>query len=164
MIEFVLKNRKLRLHPDGVMYVRSINKFGEETKKETWKSVKFSNNNGYKRCCITLNRIPVKLLEHRIVWYANHQDWDIFNTSADNVIDHINRKKSDNRIENLKKTTQQENCFNTDSKGYSWHKGSGKWQGQITVNGNLKPLGYFDTEEDAHNAYLKAKEEYHITV
>jgi hypothetical protein len=160
MIEFILKNRKLRLHPDGVIYSRA-HRNGVETKSEKWQEVKFHDDKGYKRCNITLDGIETHLKEHRMVWYAHNQSWDIWDTSKDNVIDHINRKKDDNSIENLKVCTQQENTFNTDAKGYSWNKARGKWQAQIMVDGKQKHLGYFEKEEDARNAYIKEKEILH---
>ena len=164
MIEFVLKNRKLRLHPDGVIYSRSINKFGEETKKETWKSIKFSNSNGYLTCSLSMDGELKKLYKHRIVYYAYNQDWDIFNCDPNNCIDHRNRNRSDNRIENLHVVTDQENHFNRDVKGITWEEAYGKWKAQIGLNYKTIFLGRFVTEEEAHNAYLKAKEEYHINV
>ena len=105
MIEFVLKNRRLRLHPDGVIYSRAHHN-GVETKSEKWTEVKFYDCKGYKRCSITLDSIEAKLFMHRIVYYAHNQSWNIFNSSMDNMIDHINRKPSDNSIKNLKIATQ----------------------------------------------------------
>jgi len=160
MIEFVLKNRKLRLHPDGVIYVRA-HWGGEETKSEKWKEVKFVDNDGYKRCCITLDGIKVSLLEHRIVYYAHNQSWDIWDPSPNNVIDHYNRKRDDNCIENLHVATANENMWNRDGKGYYWHKASGKWTAQIRVDVKRKHLGYFEHEADARNAYIKAKKILH---
>ena len=163
MIEFVLKNRKLRLHPDGVMYVRSINKFGEETKKETWREMKFYNSAGYMRCRLLVDGTSIQLLEHRIVWYANHQDWDIFDTRHSNEIDHINMNREDNRVENLRPVTSSENKFNTTTdKGYYWDSSRMKYAAQIKVKGEHIFLGRFDTDEEARNAYLKGKEKYHI--
>ena len=162
MIEFVLKNRKLRLHPDGVMYARAHQK-GVETKSEKWKEVKFNDHTkGYKRCCITLDGVKSYLLEHRIVYYAHHQSWNIWDTSKDNMIDHINRKPSDNSIKNLKLATASENQWNRDAKGYSWHKTNKKFQAHIRVDDKLKHLGYFEKEEDAHAAYIKEKAVLHI--
>jgi hypothetical protein len=161
MIEFVLKNRKLRLHPDGIIYVRAHYR-GEETKSEKWQEVKFHSVRGYKVCGMKLDGVPSYLNEHRLVYYAHNQSWDIWDTSKDNLIDHINRKKDDNRIENLKVCTTQENSFNTDAKGCYFDNRTGKWRAYIKLNGKLKQLGYFEHEEDAHNAYLEAKATLHI--
>ena len=162
MIEFVLKNRKLRLHPDGIMYVRSHYR-GEETRTERWKSIKFYSSDNYLTCNLRLNGVRYILTEHRAIYYAHNQDWNIWDTSADNFIDHINGNRSDNRIENLRPVTHQQNQFNkTGVKGYSWHKPSQKWRSQIVVDATQIHLGMFDNEEDARNAYLEAKNTYHI--
>ena len=161
MIEFVLKNRKFRLHPDGIMYVRA-HRNGVETKKGClWKQVKFCDNRGYLRCCIKLDGKVENIVEHRLVYYAYNQDWDIFDSSQDNMIDHINRIKTDNRIENLRVSNNQQNQWNQDSKGY-YYTGY-KWRASITrPDGVQIRLGAFNTEEEAHNAYLEAKNTYHI--
>ena len=44
-------------------------------------------------------------------------------------------------------------------KGYSWNNQKQKWGVKIKINGRLKHLGFFDTEEEAHQVYLVAKRE-----
>jgi hypothetical protein len=44
-------------------------------------------------------------------------------------------------------------------KGYSWDAQKNKWKARIKINQRLRHLGYFDTEEQAHQAYLVAKRE-----
>jgi hypothetical protein len=162
MIEFVLGNRKLRLHPDGIMYARAHMK-GEETNTgRIWKEVKFHDRKGYMKCDITIDGVNRNLSQHRLVYYAHNQDWDIWDTSPDNSIDHINHKKDDNRIENLRPVTHQQNMWNTNAKGCSWDKRRNKWESKIMLDGKTIHIGYFDTEEDAHNAYIKRKLELHI--
>ena len=162
MIEFVLKNRRLRLHPDGTMYVRAYRK-NAETKTEKWIELKFHiTANGYKQCGITVDSINMGFYEHRLIYYANNQSWDIFNSSMDNCIDHYNRKRDDNRIENLHVVTNQQNQWNKEHKGYYWDKSRNKWQASIITNGKSKFLGRFVNEVDARTAYLEAKEKYHI--
>ena len=164
MIEFVLKNRKFRLHPDGIIYTRSINKYGKESKSGClWKEVKFfDNGKGYLKCTITIEGVQKQISKHRLVWFAYNPEWNIFDGNQDNCIDHINRDKTDNRIENLRNLTNQQNCFNTNAKGYWWCKRNSKYIAQIMVGGVSELLGSFDNEEDARNAYLKAKNTYHI--
>ena len=42
-------------------------------------------------------------------------------------------------------------------KGYSWDAQKNKWKARIKINQRLQHLGYFDTEAEAHEAYLAAK-------
>ena len=79
------------------------------------------------------------------------------------VIDHRDGNPSNNCIENLRITTQHGNNWNhVRAKGYYWNKDAKKWHAQIRVNGEVIFLGRFDTEEEAHQAYLAAKLVHHI--
>ena len=80
----------------------------------------------------------------------------------DNSIDHIDRDKSNNNIENLRVVTNAQNQWNRDVKGYSFHKATGKYAARINVNYKDKHLGLFENEDDARNAYLNGKGKYHI--
>ncbi len=77
-------------------------------------------------------------------------------------IDHINRKRDDDRIENLRVVTHGENQQNKQGKGYTYYEKTGKYKARLGLNNKEIYLGYFDTEEEAREAYLKAKEELHI--
>ena len=79
------------------------------------------------------------------------------------VIDHRDGNPSNNRVENLRVTTQQGNNWNmTRAKGYSWNKKNKKWRAYIKVNSKAIYLGYFETEEEARQAYLDAKLIHHV--
>lgn len=75
-------------------------------------------------------------------------------------VDHINRDKLDNRRENLRICTDQENSFNKELsivntsgyKGVSRHC-SGRWIGTIIFCRRHISLGPFDTREEAAAAY-----------
>jgi len=79
-------------------------------------------------------------------------------------VDHVNRNKRDNRIENLRWITQSGNKRNTKNygkymKGVSFNKASNKFQAQIYFDNKSKYLGCFKTELEAHNVYMKAYNE-----
>jgi len=76
------------------------------------------------------------------------------------MLDHINRDRSDNRICNLRISDYKKNGYNRDAKGYNYDYN--KWRARIKVDGKNIPLGRFDTEIEAKNAYLEAKKKYHI--
>jgi hypothetical protein len=110
------------------------------------------HNRGYRHIKINGNIY----LSHRLIYiYHNGEIADKLYT------DHIDRIKSNNNIENLRLVTGQENQFNTDAKGYCFHKASNKFLARIRLNGKLINLGLFNTEDEARDAYLKAKKELH---
>lgn len=94
---------------------------------------------------------------HRVVWAILKRE-----DPLDFSLDHINGDKLDNRIENLRKaTTKQNQCNQKAVKGYYFNKQEKKWKAYITLNGKTKHLGYFDTKQQAREAYLRAKEKLH---
>ena len=84
----------------------------------------------------------------------------ILNPDCLPCVDHINGIKTDNRIENLRWVTKQQNGFNRNCKGYTINK-YGKYCARIYLNAKRTHLGTFETEEEAHQAYLTKKEELH---
>lgn len=75
-------------------------------------------------------------------------------------VDHINHDKLDNRRENLRVTTTQQNIFNSlptkgtsHFKGVSWDKRTSKWVGSIHIDRRKIHLGSFQNEPDAALAY-----------
>ena len=112
------------------------------------------HSNGYRYIMLKGKRD----LEQRMVYLWHNPEWD-----GSGEIDHINRIRDDNRIENLRLVTHQENHFNrTKTRGYYWNKKKQKWRAEIQVNGKKIYLGYFDYATDARLAYVTAKKKYHI--
>ena len=115
------------------------------------KEIISQNTKGY----IQIKR--VNLCGHHFGWYMVYGNVDF------DVLDHINKNKKDNRICNLRIVTNQQNSFNTNAKGYSYQKDAKrKWRSEIMVDGKSIYLGRFYTEEEARQAYLEAKQKYHI--
>lgn len=111
---------------------------------------------------ITVDR--VQYLVHRLAWLYMYGVWPV------SQLDHINEDKTDNRLANLREATNAQNTQNvtalrsTNTSGYlgvSWECRKRRWQAGIKVDGKRRWLGYFDTPEEAHAAYLVAKRELH---
>jgi hypothetical protein len=117
--------------------------------------------------------LDVQLRKDKITYHRTIHTlvWDAFGDKPRNgrilQVDHINNNKTDNRIENLQLLSPRENVSkrslikeNKTSKytGVTFDKRRNKWQAQITINGKNNNLGYFPTQEEAAEAYLKAKE------
>jgi len=101
-------------------------------------------------------------MAHRLVW-AYHFD------SVPNYIDHIDGNKLHNAISNLRSATKVENGRNislrkdntSGVKGVYWAKREQKWAAELSVNKQIKRLGYFDDIELADLVVTEARNKYH---
>ena len=99
---------------------------------------------------------------HRLIWMF------VYGYMPENQIDHINRVRDDNRIENLREVSQSCNTQNSGIrsdntsgiKGIYWHKKRNNWAARITVNGKRKNLGGFKNKVDAAKARYEAELKY----
>ena len=107
---------------------------------------------GYIRCSFKYKGKKYDVQGHQFAFFYIHK-------YLPKCIDHINRIKCDNRIDNLRESNTYLNAINNDAKGY--RKVRNKYQAEIRVEGKYLYLGYFDTEEKAHDCYLAAKKIYH---
>jgi hypothetical protein len=106
-------------------------------------------------------------LLHRLVYLFHNTDWDIHDVSPDNQIDHDDKDKSNNKIENLRILDSSGNVRNQDKKpncssiyrGVNWDKKSKKWKASIRIDGKKKHLGFFDDENEAGLIYQCVYEE-----
>ena len=99
---------------------------------------------------------------HRVMWLHVTGDWPA------EVIDHINGDPTDNRFCNLRAVSHAVNMQNqrrASSASSTGLLGAIRWKhrfvAQITVGGRARHLGLFDTPEEAHAAYLRAKRVLH---
>lgn len=97
------------------------------------------------------NRNKISIFMHRL----------ITNAPENKEVDHINGDRLDNRKENLRLVTHQENMFNV-HKARGYQKVGNRYKSYISVKNQRIYLGCFVSKEEASNAYLDAKREYHI--
>jgi hypothetical protein len=102
-------------------------------------------------------KIKAKVFKaHRLIFLYHYGYFPEF-------VDHIDGNKQNNRIENLREASKQENCQNqkvrwTNSsgvKGVSWHKVNKKWK--VALCKNYRSY-YFGTYEDKELAELVSME------
>lgn len=99
---------------------------------------------------------------HRLAWFF------VYGEFPDKHIDHINGNPADNRIKNLREVSRSTNMQNerkARSNNVSGFLGvspnGGKWKAEIRINGKKKNLGTYCKPEEAHQAYVLAKRNYH---
>ncbi len=96
---------------------------------------------------------------HRLAWLY------VYGYMPENDIDHINQRKNDNRIINLREASRTCNIQNSKNradntsgiKGVSWHKQTKKWRVRIMINKKTVYLGSFADKIQAAKARLKAE-------
>lgn len=101
-----------------------------------------------------------RYMVHRLIWLWHH------GYLPENNIDHIDRIKSNNKIENLREASQScnlRNCGNfkhntSGIKGVFWDKIQEKWRSSIKVMGNNKDLGRYGDKNEAVLARLAAEQ------
>lgn len=101
---------------------------------------------------------------HRLAWFLIHGEM------PNGEIDHINGSRTDNRIENLRVVTRQENAMNnhvarSDNKlgVMGVQKDKKKYMTRVKLNGKVIRRGGFDTPEEAHAFYISLKLQLHST-
>lgn len=100
---------------------------------------------------------------HRLAWLY------MYGTFPSKNLDHINGIKDDNRIENLRECTQQENCYNRQArkgsksgiKNVCWHKRTKTWHVVLSFGGVCKFIGQFKDLELAELVAIEARIKYH---
>jgi hypothetical protein len=91
----------------------------------------------------------------------------IMNPKPKDFVDHKNGDPLDNRYENLRICSKQQNEFNrkihsnntSGYRGVSFHSQTKKWRATINFNKKQYSLGFFETASDAAKAYNRTAAE-----
>lgn len=131
---------------------RDRSKFETENEYQRWNSryahqpaANCVNSRGYK-CGSFSGR---SFLAHRLIWAAVNRDPGALE------IDHINGRKHDNRIENLRAVGRIENCRNSAMRSNNTsgvtgvHKAGKKWVARIGSGKKRVTIGSFESFDDA---------------
>ena len=148
------KIRGEHLFDDGI-------RLNSRQKAKSWnarfagKKAGYLGKEGYFNCTL-MDKI---YRSHRLIWLMKTGSWP-------DQVDHINGVRLDNRWENLRDASHQENMQNMSRPinntsgvcGVSWDKNKNKWQANIRENGKQKFIGRFDKFEDAVKARKVAEQ------
>lgn len=123
----------------------------DEISKFNWTFQKAKKDDGYAFRRPTVNGKRVLILMHR----------EIMKPGDGLEVDHINRNKLDNRKENLRICSTEENLRNRGTqknnksgyRGVSWNRNAKKWHAQISIGHRRTHLGYFPDKFEAIGVY-----------
>lgn len=118
----------------------------------------YKNKEGYIVICID-NKIH---LAHRLAWLYIHGEW------PQNQIDHINGVRHNNKINNLRLATNQENQKNRKLQknnksgitGVIWYKQTNRWMARLQHNSKNVHLGFYKDKFEAICARKSAEIKY----
>jgi len=149
--------------------LKEILHYNPETGIFTWKirqarsKVSVGDAAGCKTKGYTRIKINGKLYSsHRLAWLY------VYGVFPVNQLDHINHARSDNRIENLREVTNQENHKNVSKhkrnrsgvNGIHWNSRDSNWKSGIMSNGKAIFLGNFTDKFEAICARKSAEVKY----
>lgn len=115
------------------------------------------NTDGYITLTVSHNGRRDQVSGQRLAWFLMKGE------SPDCPLDHRNGDRADNRWENLRVATYQQNAFNRSgvsgrelAKGVESSTDGKTWRARIKVNGRLIHLGTYTSEAEAIAAYQGA--------
>jgi len=147
--------REHLLYENGVLYWTNL--------KRSYRSV----SNGKEAGCLTpygyiIVKVNQKLIfAHRIVYFLHNGVW------PHAEIDHINKIRTDNRIENLRDCSRTQNSWNRNRKnskygrGISWSKDKNKYRVRVNKNGKVVFERCYDDLEFAQLVASEARKKYY---
>lgn len=138
---------------------RPLHHFDSKKRMMWWNSKHAGNtagapgNQGYLKVWVTFCGKRYGLLVHRVLWCMKFGKWPY------QTIDHIDMNRANNRLENLREASYEQQSANRKGmgaylKGVTFDKATKRFVAQITISGKNKFIGRFNTEIEAHQAYM----------
>lgn len=124
-----------------------------------------ANGNGYNHIRFTYKKKMFLIKAHRLAWFVHTGRMPV------GEIDHINRNRLDNRIQNLRdvsglvnKRNQSMSSNNTSgATGITWTEPIKKWRARVGTGDGRKHIGYFEDIADAITALNEVRLQYDYT-
>ena len=156
-------------HEIGLSELKSLLRYDQDSGEFFWlvSRGRFARP-GKKAGCLLRGYVSIIVnsrpyMAHRLAWLYVNGEWP----SED--IDHRDGVRSNNRISNLRDVSRAVNMQNQKKQrkgkalflGVSKGKAASTFRARITIDTETKYLGTFQSEEEAHAAYLAAKRQMH---
>lgn len=118
----------------------------KQSTRYKYKSVTMHDHNKYQRSWRVHQLVAMAFLNHNPCGF-------------DMVVDHIDEDKHNNNLSNLRlvtngeNTTRNRNGKHSKYRGVTFNKSDSKWKAMIFIDGKIRTIGSFATEEEAGEAY-----------
>ena len=140
------------------LYDEAHRKFNYEDGKLIWKEPQDKKYLGKEAGTITSNSYRSIYLGGKL-WGVHRIVFLMIRGYLPYVVDHLDRNKLNNRIENLADSTESANMSNTkmrstNTSGYRWvyySNDTRKYSARLKVDGKMRRLGEYSTPGEAHN-------------
>lgn len=114
-----------------------------------------TNSFGYPKTNLTMDGVAFQILAHRAAWAI------VYDVHPPELIDHVDGVKLNCKLSNLREAAAWQNGGNRAArkdklKGAFWDAEHGRYRAILTAKGKRHHLGRFDTEAEAHAAYVAA--------
>lgn len=98
----------------------------------------------------TVHYLGRDLPAHHVVWFLSTGNW------PKDIIDHIDRNRSNNSPSNLREVNAEQNQRNKGQRGYYYDKDKQKWRVQWSYNNRQVYVGLYSSENFAAQVYQAA--------
>lgn len=145
----------------GIRWFQNFSYMDRWNKRYAGKEIRTKQSDGYLHVSITKNGQMRFYRVHRVIWLMVHGEWP-------DEVDHINHRRDDNRIVNLRSVSRGDNTKNlglsksntSGVNGVHWDKRESKWRSQIQLKGKVITLGYFADLSEAAKARQAAEQKH----